>query len=193
MKRLTYLKLILVIFCLLLSGCRGYRSEKPPYHMNPNLDWQPKYKAQALSAPFVEGTVPFGRSVEPTKMEQLNLNSGSNSYVNTGKYSSGEWAQNIPIDVNEKVLKRGQERYNIYCSVCHDKSGLGNGLVVQKGYAPPPSFYSDRVLNMKNGYIYWVITHGIRNMKGYKNQIELEDRWAIVAYVRALQKTKTAK
>ena len=180
-------------FMILVSGCRAWRSEKPPFHPNPNLDWQAKYKAQTLPLMPVEDTVPYGRSSEPDKMEQLGLQEGSNSYLMTGKYRNGAYLNYIPLDVDYSLVKRGQERYNIYCSACHDKVGYGNGTVVQRGYLAPPSLHSKRVLEMKDGYIYWVITHGIRNMWGYAKQIELEDRWAIVAYVRALQKTQTAR
>jgi mono/diheme cytochrome c family protein len=90
-------------------------------------------------------------------------------------------------------MARGQERYNIFCAPCHSLAGDGKGIVPKRGFLPPPSFFAEHVLDFTDGYIYEVITKGVRNMPSYKKQIpNVEDRWAIVAYVRALQRTQTA-
>jgi mono/diheme cytochrome c family protein len=89
-------------------------------------------------------------------------------------------------------LKRGQERYNIYCSPCHSRVGDGRGIMINKGYLPPPSFHIDRIREMPDGQVYDVITNGVRNMPSYRHQVNPGDRWAIVTYVRALQKSRNA-
>ncbi|PQO42000.1 quinol:electron acceptor oxidoreductase subunit ActD [Blastopirellula marina] len=108
------------------------------------------------------------------------------------------WVKIVPIDVNQSTLKRGQQRYNIYCAVCHGLAGDGDGLVSQRAieteqatWVPPTNLHSEPVLAQPDGKIFNTITHGIRKMRGYGAQIPPEDRWAIVTYVRALQKTRT--
>ena len=96
-------------------------------------------------------------------------------------------------DIARDLLKRGQERYNIYCAPCHDQTGSGKGIVVKKGFLPPPSMHLDRLRESPDGHFCDVISNGIRNMPSYKHQIPISDRWAIVAYVRALQRSQNAK
>ena len=91
-----------------------------------------------------------------------------------------------------QLLKRGQERFNIYCAPCHGQTGDGQGIVVQRGYLPPPSYHQDRLRKMPDGYIFDVITNGVRNMPSYRHQVPVADRWAIVSYLRALQRSQNA-
>lgn len=165
---------------VLLTGCRGFRSEETPFHLNPNLDWQAKFKAQSLSSPVPEGVVAWGND------ESFSDPASRGAYLK----EEGSKATRVPFPVNEAVIKRGQERYNIYCGVCHDQTGSGNGIVVQRGFAPPPNLGDPRLVGSSDAYIYDVISNGIRNMPGYAKQISEEDRWAIVVYVRALQKVQ---
>ncbi len=164
----------------MIAGCRGYRTETPPFHLNPNMDWQAKYKAQQLSLPIPEDTVAQGTlKDDPVFFE--------------GKDASGKWVRRIPLDVTKEFMLRGQERYDIYCAVCHDRAGTGKGPVVQRGFVPPPDFADDRLLAYPDGQLFDVISHGIRNMPAYGKQIPESDRWAIVAYLRAIQKSRTTK
>lgn len=108
------------------------------------------------------------------------------------------WVKIVPIEVTQSTLERGQQRYNIYCAVCHGLAGDGDGLVAQRAleleqptWVPPTNLHSEPVLAQPDGKIFNTITHGIRKMRGYGAQIPPEDRWAIVTYVRALQKTRT--
>ncbi|GAA4439898.1 quinol:electron acceptor oxidoreductase subunit ActD [Bremerella cremea] len=108
------------------------------------------------------------------------------------------WVKIAPIEINMATLERGRNRYNIYCSVCHGLAGDGDGLVSQRAlqrqeptWVPPTNLHTDYLLTQPDGKIYNTITNGIRKMKGYADQIPTEDRWAIVTYVRALQKTRT--
>jgi hypothetical protein len=104
----------------------------------------------------------------------------------------GKPAETFPFPVSREVLLRGQERYNIYCAPCHDRSGTGQGMVVRRGYKQPPSYHIDRLRQSPPGYVYDVINRGFGQMPSYAPQIHVEDRWAIVAYVRALQLSQAA-
>lgn len=105
-----------------------------------------------------------------------------------GFFAAGDpWLDYFPVAVDAKLLKRGQERFNIYCSMCHDRAGTGKGMVVERGFATPPSFLSERLRNVKPGYVFNVISNGFGAMPDYASQIKTRDRWAIVAYVKALQ------
>lgn len=95
----------------------------------------------------------------------------------------------FPFPVTAEVVKRGQERYQIFCSMCHGLSGYGDGMIVRRGYRQPPTYYEDRLRSAPVGHFYDVITNGWGAMPNYSSQIPAEDRWAIVAYVRALQLT----
>jgi mono/diheme cytochrome c family protein len=107
----------------------------------------------------------------------------------------GNLVEVSPVELTMQLLERGQERFDIYCAPCHGKTGGADdikGIVVQKGMLVPPSFHVDPVLSQPDGHYFDVITNGIRNMPAYKSQIPVEDRWAIVAYMRALQRSQNA-
>ncbi|QBQ54839.1 c-type cytochrome [Nitrosococcus wardiae] len=93
----------------------------------------------------------------------------------------------IPFPLTLQILRRGQERYNIYCTPCHGMAGYGNGKVVRRGFPPPPSYHSARLRSIPDSYFYNVITQGFGHMFSHANRVEPRDRWAIVAYIRALQ------
>ena len=106
---------------------------------------------------------------------------------------NGEQATTLPIAVTREVLARGRERFNIYCSPCHDQAGTGNGMIVQRGFRQPQSYHSDRLRAAAPGYFYGVIKNGFGLMSSYSYQVpRAEDRWAIVAYIRALQLSQYA-
>ncbi len=180
--------LLLTVSALLMSCLRGKPSQTPPIHLNPNMDDQPRYDAQEASPFFANGRE-MQQPVEGTvALDELN----EDDAFFRGKDANGKWVKRIPVKVDEKLMARGRERFNIFCSPCHSKAGDGKGIVVQRGFMPPPSFFQDNVLKFDDGYIYHVIKDGVRNMPDYKKQIPVHDRWAIVAYVRALQRTHTA-
>ncbi len=174
---------------LILAGCARERpSSKPPIHLNPNMDTQPKYKAQAESKFFdngaamqtpIEGTVAMGR-----------FRDGDAFY--SGKDEKGNFVKNVPMTVSMSSLMEGQERYDIFCSPCHSRVGDGKGIMIKRGYVPPPTFHDDRIRNMPDGQLYDVITNGVRNMPSYRHQIPPDDRWKIVLYLRALQRSRNA-
>lgn len=166
------------------NACRGYPSKKPPIHLITNMDKQPKYKPYGESSWFINNM---------TMRNQLEnvISRGSlreNTHLFFGKIN-GEVCKTFPqsIEVNESLLLRGQERYSIFCSQCHGDLGDGNGLVGLKMPIKPSDLHTEYVYNQTNGHIFDVIGNGIRLMPAHKIQIEVNDRWAIVAYVRALQ------
>jgi hypothetical protein len=180
---------IVFILAVAVASCyRGKPSEDPPIHPNPNMDDQPKYEAQERSEFFEDGA--SMRSPVPGTLARGDLREDSEFYQ--GKDINGQLIRKMPVEIDLELLKRGQARYAIYCTPCHGGSGDGGGIVVKKGYLPPPSFHIDRLREIEDGHIYDVITNGIRNMPVYNHQIPVNDRWAIVAYVRALQRSQNA-
>ena len=176
---------------LMLLGCyQGRPSKDEPIHINPNMDHQQKYRPQAESnffedgatmRPVVEGTVARGELKEDTEFYY-------------GKDEKGDFITGFPdkIMFGRELVERGHERFNIYCSPCHGRTGTGRGIIVERGLVPPPSFHTDSIKAFPNGRIFDVITNGIRNMQPYKYQIPEEDRWAIIAFFRALQRSHDA-
>jgi mono/diheme cytochrome c family protein len=111
--------------------------------------------------------------------------------LTTGKVG-GTVADQFPFPVSRDVLERGRQRYNAYCTPCHGQTGQGNGMVVQRGFKAPPSFHDDRLRNSPAGYYFDVMTNGFGVMSDYRSQVEVRDRWAIAAYIRALQLSQRA-
>jgi hypothetical protein len=180
---------IVFISMVLLTGCfQGTPSEKTPIHLNPNMDTQKKYIPFQKSNFFENGSgmrMPVTGTVARGQLRE------DDGYY-TGKNTDGSFINTNSLEITMSVLERGQQRFNIYCAPCHDQTGSGLGIVVKKGFLPPPSFHLDRIRVFPDGYYYDVITNGIRNMPSYKAQVPVNDRWAIVAYVRALQKSQSA-
>jgi mono/diheme cytochrome c family protein len=178
----------LAALIVLTVGCvRGCPSSRPPIHIVPNMDFQPKYESQEASDFFydgatmrtpVEGTV--ARSTLPFEL-QVSVE------YNTGKDPDGNLIAAIPVDVDEALVERGEERFGIYCAACHDSRGTGKGILFEYGSVPTTSMYDPKVTDVVDGHIFDVITNGIGLMEGYAYPIPVNDRWAIVAYVRELQ------
>ena len=167
-------------------------SETPRFHLVPDMDHQPKFKAQAASSLFgdgramrmpIEGTVARGELME-------------DEAFHTGM-ADGEYVSDFPLPVDEFLIERGRERFNIYCTACHGVSGLGDGMVNQRAqeiisplWVPPLSLHADTVTSQPPGQIFQTITKGVRNMPGYAQQIPVRDRWAIALYMKALQRSQ---
>lgn len=150
-------------------------------HDNPRADPLEASRVFAdgsASRPLVEGTVPRGFLRD-------------DDLLYTGK-SGGQAATEFPFAVTRATLDRGQERYNIFCAPCHSEIGDGRGMVVQRGHRQPPSFHIDRLRQAPPGYVFDVITNGFGAMPDYRSQITPEDRWAVVAYLKALQLSQHA-
>ncbi len=176
-----------------VSGCiQGLPSDKPAIHINPNMDDQPKYEAQEANEFFADG-LPMRIPVEGT-IARGQLARALGGPLETGLDANGDTLLTMPMPVTRELLLRGQERYGIYCTPCHGQTGGAGdlkGIVVQRGMTIiPPSYHDPRLVAAPDGYLYDVITNGVRNMWGYKWQIPVEDRWAIVAYMRVLQRSQ---
>ncbi|MCB0327633.1 MAG: cytochrome c [Bdellovibrionales bacterium] len=176
----------------LVSCFRGTVSEQSPIHLIQNMDDQEKYEVYEASPLFEDGSsmrMPIPGTLSHDEQAVSDA-------MHSGKNASGQWASN-PLALSYEVMDRGQERYDIYCKPCHGQVGDGKGMVAQRGltqgFVPPTSFHSEDMRNKKDGHYFDVITNGIRNMSSYRYQIpDVEDRWAIVHYIRALQKSQNA-
>ena len=171
---------------LSLAACRGSKSEEPPIHIIPDMDWQPRYDPQGESAFFEDG-----RSMRPIPAGTVARGGLKETPFHTGREGEGYVAL-APVEVDEKLLARGQERYNIFCAPCHDQTGAGRGLVVQRGFHLPVDLSSEHTRTISDGEIFEIITKGVRNMPPYAAQIPEHDRWAIVSWVRVLQRSQHA-
>src|SRR6056297_371871 len=178
----------LLFISLLLMSCRGQLSEKPPISPQQNMQFQDRFNAQEKNEffannmsmrPPVEGTIARG------ELRQ-------NSVLYEGRDENGEFVTEIPFEVTRSFLYRGKERYDIFCTPCHGAIGDGQGIIMtgQYGYVPAPSYHRQASYDMPDGQFYSAIAEGIRSMPAYNTQIKVEDRWAIVAYIRALQRSQ---
>jgi len=188
-NRIVALLALVCFFIILISGCYRERpSDNPPIHFVPDMDSQLKNKSQTKSD-FFEDRSSMRQPVEGT-IARGQLKEDDAFYF--GKDSRGNFVKNNPVSLDEKTMSRGQERFDIYCSMCHGRVGDGKGIVVEKGLTPPPSFHIDRIRNIPDGELFDIISNGIRNMPSYKHQIPVDDRWAIIHYFRALQRSQNA-
>jgi mono/diheme cytochrome c family protein len=143
----------------------------------------PRYRPLRASQFFTDGS--SARTLVANTVSRNPLADGD-ELLYTGKIA-GTLANAFPMPITAAVLARGQERYNIFCAPCHGRTGQGDGMIVQRGMRKPPSFMEDRLRSAAAGYFFDVMTHGFGAMQDYAAQIPVEDRWAIVAYERALQ------
>jgi len=166
---------LLALAITAFTACRQDMHDQPKYvPLRPSTFFDDGRSAR----PLVEGTVARGHLDEDTAYYSGKVN--------------GKPVDTFPMPVTRPVLERGQQRFNIYCAPCHDRTGSGLGMVVRRGYRRPPSYHIDRLRQVPPGYIYDVITNGFGAMPDYAAQIPPADRWAIVAYVRALQLSQHA-
>jgi mono/diheme cytochrome c family protein len=173
-----------------LAGCaRGCTSSSPPIHLNPSMDNQPKVRPQTASAFFFDGT--SMRQPIPGTIAIGGLKEDGAFF--TGKGADGQFVATSPVPVDERVVERGRQRYTIYCQPCHDARGDGKGILFQRGNIPTATFHQEKVLKYTDGQIFDVITNGSGLMAGYKWPIPPADRWAIIAYVRGLQRDRQAR
>lgn len=184
----------LVVVVVLVAGLRGHRFTRPPLEVFPDMDRQPKVKAQVPSnffadgraaRPPVPGTVPLGYTM-PTSREPLPQIS---AYQETGRMGD-RWGTGFPMEVTAETMRRGQERFNITCAACHGATGAGNGMAFKFGLVTVQSLNQPRIREMADGEIFNTITHGKNTMLGLGDRLSVPDRWSIIAYLRALQKSQ---
>ncbi len=175
MLAFTEIVSLLLLVCSTVA-CRQDMHDQPKYEP---LQESHFFSDHRSSRPLIEGTVAQG---------QLK----TDKHLHTGK-RAGQLLDTFPFPVTEQVLKRGRQRYDIFCSPCHARVGTGEGIVVQRGFRPPPSLHTQRLREAPVGHLFDVITNGYATMYSYATRISPSDRWAIVAYVRALQLSQHAR
>jgi cytochrome c553 len=164
-----------LLLIALLTSCREDMQNQPRYKPLRKSDF---YEDGRSSRPLVPGTVARGHL-------------RADSYMYTGMVGK-EPGDGMPFPVTRDLLERGRERFNIYCAPCHSRTGDGNGMIVQRGYRRPPSYHIDRLRKAPLGHFFDVITNGFGAMPDYAEQVPAHDRWAIAAYIRALQLSQNA-
>jgi mono/diheme cytochrome c family protein len=210
---------VICILCTIamvaVFGFRGQKSTQPPTEIFPDMVRQMKVRAQAPLDFFadgrgprlpVAGTVPVGYEMPRAKSEatppgaeadapeeahmRIAFSVGTD-YLNTGKMGD-QWGTGIPLPVTRELMARGEQRFNITCAMCHGAAAAGNGITKQYGLATVVSLQDDRIRKMSDGEIFNTITNGKNTMMPYGPNIVVADRWAIIAYLRALQRSQHA-
>jgi mono/diheme cytochrome c family protein len=161
-----------------MTGCRR----------NPDMAQQPRYQPYEPSEFFADGS--SARPIVQGTVSRGERRAGT--LLHTGMID-GKLADVFPFPITAADMRRGQERFNIYCSVCHGRLGDGLGMIVQRGFKQPPSFHEPRLREAPAGHFYDVITHGYGGMYSYAARVNSEDRWRIAAYIRALQLSQNAQ
>ena len=199
---------ILILAAFAFSGCRQDMHDQPKYRPQRPIDQIGSINDGTSARPQVEGTVardqlrddvefytgklrnyqaPAPGQAQPAVAQTANAQAGQNSeQVYQG------FVAEFPMPITAADLDRGQERFNIYCSVCHGRLGDGSGMIVKRGFRRPPSFHEDRLRIAPIGYFFDVETNGFGAMPDYASQIPPEDRWRIISYIRALQLSQRA-
>jgi hypothetical protein len=199
-----------VLFVIAVAGFRGTSFTKPPIEIFPDMDRQPKVKPQSVSNFFADGrsdrpvppnTVHRGiGDVSQTPLARVDggvqvvsatpVWTGDNVEYNTGRDAAGQWVRGFPMPfvINREMMMRGKDRYQIFCSACHGALGDGNGITRTYGMNAVPTYHDERIRTMANGEIFNTITHGKGLMGAYNDKLPVEDRWAVILYLRALQR-----
>lgn len=197
---MRYAYYTLAFLCLLtvsILGFRGRMTPDAPLIVFPDMDFQAKYKPQMASKFFadgrvdrqpVAGTVPFGRSAGQADPAFLR----ADDFRYAGKAADGSFARGFPVEVNEALVRRGQNRFEVYCQPCHGALGDGNGITKQYGMVATPTYHDDRLRQMAEGELFNTITNGKNTMQPYGDKLSPDERWAVIAYVRALQRAHHA-
>ena len=206
------------IVIVAMCGFRGEHGTRTPWEIFPDMVRQQKVRAQAPLDFFADGrgprvpiasTVPIGYEIPKPQMKAppeitpsgapageefshtpIGFSVGTD-YYNTGKMAMN-WGTGIPVPVNAELMQRGQQRFNITCSVCHGLTAAGNGIAKQYGLNTVATLQDERIRKMADGEIFNTITNGKNTMMSYGGNVPVADRWAIIAYVRALQRSQNA-
>jgi mono/diheme cytochrome c family protein len=199
------ISLLITIASVAVLGFRGEKTTNEPWEIFPDMVRQMKVRAQSPLGFFsdgrgpripIAGTVPIGYEMpkpQPAAATEAMPRAFSvgTDYLNTGKMGNN-WGTGIPIRVTPQLLQRGRERFNITCAMCHGATAAGNGIVKQHGLATVVSLQDDRIRKMADGEIFNTVTNGKNTMMAYGPTIMVADRWAIIAYLRALQRSQVA-
>jgi len=195
---LFYLVVVIIVLSwvplAVILRARNTMSSKPRIHIIQDMDNQQKFKTQARNRLFADRRAMRRPATGTVARGELN---GDDAYY---RGMVGEdWIETLPIPVTMQLMERGRERFDVFCAPCHGLAGAGDGMVAKRAeelqegtWTPPASFHSELVRGRTDGHLFNTITNGIRNMPAYAPQIPVEDRWAIVAYIRALQRSQGA-
>ncbi|MCH6257531.1 cytochrome c [Puniceicoccaceae bacterium K14] len=185
--RYVYLIFFLFVFAAIsILGFRGSKTTKPPLEVFSDMDRMPKYMPQGESSFFSDGRtdrLPVDGTVARGTFHE-------DEYLATGKVG-GDFGSGFPLPVTNELMERGQERYDIYCTVCHGAAGDGNSMTKKYGMLAVADLTTQRIADYTEGNIYDVIANGRNTMLPYADKLSVEDRWAVVLYVRALQRAAT--
>jgi len=190
-----------------ILGFRGQKGSAPPFEIFPDMVRQVKVKAQAPLDFFadgrgprlpINGTVPIGYEMPkpgspggaPEAVSHVGFSVGTD-YFNTGKMGTN-WGTGLPLPVTPEVMHRGRERFAITCAMCHGATAMGNGITKSYGMATVVSLQDERIRKMSDGEIFDTITNGKNTMMAYGPNLVVSDRWAVIAYLRALQRSQNA-
>ncbi len=180
----AHIKVAPVVLSVALLACRGHGSQRPPVRIIRDMTQQAHILPQSALGQ--------GRS----NVNLLELRVAVEEPVELGPFETGKTSQKYvsrtPVMVDEQTVSRGEERFNIYCSPCHDRAGTGHGIVPQRGSPGPIELASDNTRKLTDGEIFSVITDGARNMPAMREQVAVADRWSIVLWVRVLQRSQSA-
>jgi mono/diheme cytochrome c family protein len=187
--------LAIAALAVALGGCRGMTSDDPPIHPNLNMDYVERFEAQEPNGLFYDGAAM--RPPVAGTVARGNLRTDANAPFYYGREADGSYIETIPVPVTADLLERGQDRYDIFCTPCHGIAGDGRGIVAVGngglGYGfQVPSYHTDALRARSDGYLYDVILNGVNTMASYGHEVPPADRWAIVAYIRALQRSVDA-
>ena len=198
--RYAYLTLaFLVVLTVSVLGFRGAKSTQPPVEVFPDMDRQAKYKPQSESKFFADGrtdrplpanVVAYGAPLQAHGPGQDDVALGANGPLYHGKNPDGSWACGFPLPVTHELMARGRERFTIFCQPCHGALGDGRGITSQYGMGGVANYHDDRLRKMTEGEIFNTITFGKNTMMAYGDKLTPGDRWAVIAYVRALQRAR---
>ncbi len=193
MRNVYLATLFVCVLAVSILGFRGTTFTSPPLDVFPewafpSMEHQPKHRPQSESKFFADGRsdrVPPTRTVARGMLRE-------DEHLYLGKMTTGAFAAGLPakVAVDQKFIERGQDRYQIYCLPCHGATGDGNGMTKRYGMGATPSFHDPRLRTMPDGEIFNTITAGKNTMLSYADKLTPEDRWAVVVYVRALQRAQ---
>lgn len=191
------LAIVAIVPAALIARARNDTQTTTRINLIPDMDYQPRYQPQTRNALFLDGRAMRQQPEGTIGRGQLK----ENAHLEAGRVD-GDWAVSFPMRVTTSVMARGKQRFEIYCAPCHGLAGEGDGLVARRAdelmelgdatWTPPTSLHDQTVRERPVGHLFNTITYGIRTMPAYGPQIGVSDRWAIVAYVRALQRSSEA-
>lgn len=199
MRNVYLVTALVVVLAVSVLGFRGTKFTHSPMDvfpewLFPGMKYQPKYRPQGSSDFFADGRAdrPLPTGVVPANYGPLAQPLRADPHLAEGKNPDGSFATGFPasITVDLKLLEHGRDRFTIYCTPCHGALGDGQGITKQYGMGATPTYHDDRIRNMPEGEIFNTITHGKGNMLSYADKLTVEDRWAVIAYVRALQRAQ---